>query len=109
MLARSALVVVERAKPLSGAWETEPYEAGWAHEAIAFIRLLDPPQGVVTAHVEISPDGIHWTPEGTSFDPIDREGVHFVKVRHYGNWLRLSGTVESGEPAHALIYWALKE
>ena len=37
---RSYTAVVARNEPLAGEWATEPYEAGWATEALFFVRLL---------------------------------------------------------------------
>jgi hypothetical protein len=109
MLSRSTLVVVERARPLVGCWATEPYEAGWAHEAIAFIRLMSKSQGVVRARAQISPDGREWVDEGTAFPPMTEAGAYFIRLQHFGNWLRLVGTVEGTAAAQAIVYWALKE
>lgn len=84
--------VLERYGDFAGDFTTEPYEAGWAEEAIFFIRITavagsDP---ALTGSVQISPDGLQWADEGTVL-PMTREaGISFVRVRHFGNWLRLA-------------------
>src|SRR4051794_33857596 len=130
---RSYTAVIERGEPLAGEWATEPYEVGWATEALFFVRVLDgPPDTRLDARVQLSPDGIHWLDEGTTL-PALRDGMAFVRVRAFGNWLRLAGTVsddggnrgdrvDHGKPGgqdarsdtrdpalRALIYLALKE
>jgi hypothetical protein len=79
---------------------TEPYEAGWADEAIFFVRIdeISGAQVRLTGSVQVSPDGIVWTNEGTSLPAIEGTGVTFTRVRHFGNWLRLACTV-SGRDA----------
>ncbi len=107
---RSYTAIVERAVPLAGSFETEPYEAGWATEAIFFVRLLDGEPGIgVQAHVEISPDGMHWIPEGTELGAFTAEGFAFCRTANFGNWLRLAGTVRGATQARAMVILALKE
>ena len=109
---RSHTAVIERGEPLSGDWATEPYEAGWASEALVFARLMDAPPGTeVTARAQLSPDGIHWIDEGTVLSTLDSsQPLAFVRLREFGNWLRLAGSVTPGEAqARVLIYVALKE
>ncbi|MCZ6631820.1 MAG: hypothetical protein O7G87_00315 [bacterium] len=42
LLRKSHTAVMERNQIWSGSFETEPYEAGWASEAIFFVRTLFP-------------------------------------------------------------------
>jgi hypothetical protein len=109
VLPRSVLAVVERARPLTGQWATEPFEAGWAHEAIGFIRLLEEPGANVDARIQISPDGIEWVDEGTRFPALEHAGLAFARVVRFGNWLRIVGTVAGEHSVKAIVYWALKE
>ncbi|MBI4587297.1 MAG: hypothetical protein HY725_00540 [Candidatus Rokubacteria bacterium] len=109
---QSYTAVVERANPLSGEFATEPYETGWAREAVIFVKVREEPGDNVElrARVQISPDGIDWVDEGTTFPAIRRRGVYFVKVSNFGNWLRLAGRVtDPGAKIRALVYIALKE
>jgi hypothetical protein len=107
---RSYTAVVERGEPLSGDFATEPYEAGWATEAVVFVRLLDaPPNVALSGRIQISPDGMHWIDEGTTLPPLVG-GMTFVRVREFGNWLRVAGSVApAGTAVRALVYLALKE
>jgi hypothetical protein len=106
---RSYTAVVERGEPLAGDWATEPYEVGWATEALFFVRLLEEPAtGRLDARVQLSPDGMHWIDEGTALPEL-RDGMAFVRVREFGNWLRLAGAVAGTGQLRALIYLTLKE
>jgi hypothetical protein len=94
MLPESQSAVVARNETWTGTATTEPYEAGWAREAVFFVRALKG-QGGGTASVEVSPDGMRWAPEGTRFPlPGGPDEVTFGRVAHFGNWLRLSAEVE---------------
>ena len=68
MLRESYTAIVERSEALRGSFATEPYECGWAGEAIFFVRILEHAGNLegVTLQVQISPDGIRWCDEGTS-------------------------------------------
>src|SRR5688572_24661753 len=107
---RSYTAVVERGEPLTGDFTTEPYEAGWATEAVAFVRLIEARADVtLSARVQISPDGLHWIDEGTALPDLV-EGMAFARVREFGNWLRLAGTVgPAGTSVRGLVYFVLKE
>ena len=84
--------VVTRNITWTGKAFTDPYEAGWASEAVIFVRALKPGTGDTgIAHVEMSPDGMRWAREGTQFNlPLGADEVTFARVQHFGNWLRLA-------------------
>ena len=110
MIRQSYTAVIERNQELSGQFASEPYECGWASEAIFFIRKLAT-TGTVTGtklRVQISADGIHWCDEGTTTALTNAE-VDFCKVSHFGNWLRLAGELPEGATARLLITLSLKE
>jgi Domain of unknown function (DUF6385) len=137
-LRKSYTAVIERGHHLRGDFVTEPYEAGWASEALFFVRLLDEPNApgssrdaggvnasgssrdaggppgpsagvTLNARVQLSPDGMHWVDEGSTLPQLSG-GTAFVRVREFGNWLRLAGTVTPpGHPTRAIVYLALKE
>ena len=109
MLRESYTAIVERSEELRGSFATEPYECGWAGEAIFFVRILERTGNLegATLHVQISPDGIRWCDEGTSVTLCEEEVV-FCKVAHFGNWLRLSGTLPGGAGMKAIIALTLK-
>ena len=99
---------IERNATWSGAFATEPYEVGWATEAIFYVRTLSA-SNLPASHVrvQISPDGIHWCDEGATVF-IAPEGVTFVRVSHFGAFLRLSGTLPEGAEAKVIVYLSLK-
>ena len=104
--------VLERHKTLEGSFFTEPYEAAWASEAIFFIHAEDI-KGVnakLSARIQISADGRDWIDEGTEFSQITASGSSFLRVSHFGGWLRLAGEVfGSGAAASVTIHLSLKE
>jgi len=104
--------ITERKMDFSGDFETHPYEAGWASEAICFIRVEaaagESPQ--LNAAVQISVDGVRWVDEGTVFDAMRRPGDYFVKVTHFGGFLRLRGSIRHPDSLFNLtVWWVLKE
>lgn len=89
---------------------TEPYEAGWAGEAIVFVRALGPAIGAAgVAHLEISADGMNWAREGTSFVlPTGADEVTFARVSQFGNWLRLVADFPEGSSLNVLVTYHFK-
>lgn len=92
---------VEQRKDFTGDFDTHPMEGAWAGEAIFFLTIesLRGADTMLNARVQISADGVNWIDEGTAFPALRKAGHYFVKVRHFGGWLRLKGRVEeSGAP-----------
>jgi hypothetical protein len=110
MLPENLTAVVARNESWTGASATEPYEAGWAKEAIVFVRALKAPVGPLPkARVEISADGMHWCPEGSEFDlPAAKDAVTFQRLAHFGNFLRIAATVPKGAEITVLVTFHLK-
>ncbi len=110
MLPHNVTAVVARNETWTGAAATEPYEAGWAREAVVFVRALKPPKGASPeARIEISADGIRWVADGTRFPMPDREdAVTFARVAHFGNWLRVATDLPDGGEATVLVTLHLK-
>ena len=113
---QSHTAVVERNQRWAGDFATEPYEVGWSHEAIFFVQILRTELAdssslvAVDLQVQISPDGIHWCDEGSRLNFVAQHALgepSFVRVSHYGGWLRLAGTVKDGR-VWALVHLALK-
>jgi len=106
--------VVERNTTWRGEFATEPFECAWAGEAIFFVRCLAV-EGLeeydwTSAHVQISPDGMHWCDEGTFMNlPTVSDEVTFGRVSHFGGWLRLVGALSEGTALTVLVYLVLKE
>ena len=65
MLRESHTAVVGRNEIWEGSAASEPYEAGWALEAIVWLRVLavKGPTANVEARGQLSPDGFHWVGE----------------------------------------------
>jgi hypothetical protein len=110
MLPENLTAIVARNESWTGASATEPYEAGWAKEAIVFVRALKAPVGPLPkARVEISADGMHWCPEGSEFDlPAAKDAVTFQRLAHFGNFLRIAATLPKGAEITVLVTFHLK-
>ena len=111
MIRQAYLSVVARNASWTGDWSCEPCECGWASEAIFFVRVLhaDPTARQARARVQISPDGLHWIDDGEPCDIPAEPGVHAIRVRHFGGWLRLAGHTEGGGEIRVVCYLHLKE
>lgn len=93
MLPENTLAIVARNEHWEGRAATEPYECGWAREAVFFVRALAAQNipDFTSAHVQVSPDGMRWVDEGTSLLlPVHADEMDFCKVSHFGGWLRLA-------------------
>ena len=104
--------VLERMREHDADFDTEPYEAGWAAEAMYFIRIheIAGSDARLASRVQVSVDGIDWIDEGTAFPPLDKPGSYCVKVRHFGGWLRLHSEIAGANPRLSVtIQLALKE
>ncbi len=104
-------VVLERMSWFAGGFRTEPYECGWASEAMFVVRVHEiEGSPVLRATVQLSVDGIEWMDDDTCLPRIDRVGSFFVRVTHFGGWLRLDGAVAGdGARARLTVYLVLKE
>ncbi len=105
-------VVLERMEWLSGAFSTEPYETAWASEATFFIRILESEvkDWKLEAKVQTSVDGVDWVDEGTIFPTINKLETSFVKVNHFGGYLRLNCNLKPNEARiRTTIHLVLKE
>jgi hypothetical protein len=111
MIRESHNAVVARNEEWRGSIATEPYEAGWAIEAIIFVRALsvEGPTTGVEARVQISPDGMRWADEGSSFKlPVHADEVTFTRVAHFGNWLRIVAELPKGVRIHPVVTISMK-
>ena len=108
---QSHTAAIELGTTWEGEFATEPYEAPWAREAIFFVRLIDGSTPIgFKARVEISADGIHWTDEGTEIAlPRTPGPTTFARLRHFGGWLRLTGSLPAGVALPVIVHLALKE
>lgn len=109
MLPENITAILARNEKWEGVAATEPFEAGWAKEAIIFVRALKKPQGPQpVARVQISADGMHWVDEGSSIKLPDEGETAAIKLSHFGNWLRLSADFAQGSSAVVLVSLHLK-
>lgn len=110
MIRQSYTAVVERNRVFRGEFASEPYECGWASEAIYFVRTLESTGQVdgVKLRVQISPDGMRWCDEGAVLVLTEAE-VDACKVVRFGNWLRLAGELPKGTRLRVIVTLALKE
>lgn len=111
-LRRSHTTTLVRNELWQDASASEPYEAGWATEAIFFVRAIAATGALAgaAAHVQISPDGIHWVDEGTTFAlPAAAGAVTFARVAHFGSYLRLRAAMPADAAVRVIASVALKE
>ena len=111
MLPEGYTAVVARGEHWRGEVTTEPYETAWAKEAIFFLRALKiegDVQGIM-AKVQISADGLHWADEGSTVElPAAVDRVTFVRLKHFGGFLRLSVSVPNGSSVQIVASLNLK-
>lgn len=110
MLPENITAIVSRNERWTGQAASEPYEAGWAREAVIFVRAMKEPIGKQpTARVEISPDGMHWIGEGSEFTlPAEKDGIAAARISHFGNWLRVRADFADGAESTILVTVHLK-
>jgi hypothetical protein len=103
--------VLERKEAVERTLATEPFEAGWAGEAIFFVEAHGVAGGSLLARVQISPDGIRWIDEGAARATLDGPGRAYIRVAHFGGWLRLVVDAPPGDggTTQVTIHLALKE
>ena len=108
---KSHTAIIERNKVWTSSFETEPYEAAWASEAIFFVRILEASglNSQSSAAVHISPDGMNWCSEGTNLDLGDGPGMVFVRIEKFGAYLKLAGKLPDGAELKVIVYLVLKE
>jgi hypothetical protein len=111
MLPENTLAIVARNERWERVVATEPYECGWASEAVFFVRALAT-EGVeefTPVQVQVSPDGMRWVDEGTSvLLPTAAGEMQFAKVTHFGGWLRLAGELPAGARLTVIVSLHLK-
>jgi hypothetical protein len=110
MIRQNYTATVERNRVFEGEVATEPYECGWASEAIFFVRKLEAAGPLAGAELaaQISADGIHWCNSGAVLALSGAE-VDFVRVTHFGNFLRLAGRLPEGARMRVIVSLSLKE
>lgn len=109
MLRPSYTSIVERRKQINGVFQSHPYEAAWALEAVIFVAVEHAPHPPLKATAEISPDGLHWVRQGETTTIESEDELVAIPTDHFGHWLRmtLTGAAEK-DPAVVTIYLVLK-
>jgi len=110
-LRESYTLPVERNIRWEGAFSSDTAEAAWATESIFFVRALHVEGNMsgLTCRVQISPDGMHWCDEGTTFElPTEADAVTFGRVTHFGGWLRVVGELPHDSAITVIVYLVLK-
>lgn len=110
MLPENLTAIVARNEIWTGESATEPYECGWAREAIVFVRALKAPKGALPkARIEISADGMHWCAEGSEFSlPREKDLVSFQRLGHFGNFIRVAASLPADAEIVVLVTLHLK-
>ncbi len=111
MLRENHTAVIARNEAWANESATEPYEAGWAVEAVVFVRALafDGAPRTVPVHVQMSADGMRWIDEGTVFElPTSTTQDTCARIRHFGNWLRIRAELPHGLCVKVLVTLHLK-
>ncbi len=111
-LPRCHTAVLEKNQTYTESFATEPFETGWAREALWFVRVLDLEGNDVRLRIvpQISPDGLFWCDKEAPAWKIRKKGLSSVALREFGNWLRLNVEVEGKKPkVKVLVYLVLKE
>lgn len=96
--------VLARRIVIADDYATQPYEAGWASEAVVFLQVEGEHPDLLLA-VEVSPDGINWIRRGDAVALASDASIAELAVARFGNWLRV--TVEGAsakQPARVLIH-----
>lgn len=105
----SYTAAIERNIVCAKGFTSEPYEAAWADEAIFFIRILDPRhKGKLKFAAEISPDGMRWCAEGAQCEIAEGAELGFIRVKHFGGWLRIRRIDGSKTAPKVIVYLNLK-
>jgi len=97
MLPISITAVIARNETWQNFSYTEPYECGWAREAIVYLRALSQPINVdgVQAHIEYS---------RLKFQlPTQVDEIAWIPITHFGNWLRVSADVPKNSSICVLV------
>ncbi len=109
---RSFTAVIERNATHTESFVLEPYECGWASEALWFIKVIEVTGKDTSIKVrgEISPDGLFWCDSGKEALKITKTGLYPLSLRDFGHWLRLTCTLKGKKPkVKLMIYLSLKE
>ncbi|OON35666.1 hypothetical protein BTJ39_22135 [Izhakiella australiensis] len=103
--------VIEMRQPIDGIFSSEPYECGWADEALFFLTVHSEQADFtrILVRPKISPDGIHWLDAPGDVVSVQGPGLTAIAQSHFGGWLRLELTLEgAAQTAMITLHLALK-
>ena len=108
MVRDSNVAVVERNVWWDGEFEIEPYEVGWASEALGFLHVLETEGAApgIDLRVQISADGIHWGRRRERHSRTDAAGSELCsrfRVRELAARCR-----NHERPTQVIFSWSLK-
>lgn len=97
-------VVLDFKFAYTASFTTHPIECAWASEAIFFLRVeaMEGAETSMRARVQFSVDGVTWLDEGSGTGEIRGLGNSFVRVSHFGGFLRLACDL-AGEDASVTV------
>lgn len=87
--------VLARRIVIDSDYSSQPYEAGWAREAVIFVQV-EGDHPALTLATEISPDGITWIRRGDAVTLAPDATIAEMSLTAFGNWLRV--TVNGASP-----------
>ena len=111
MLRESQTAVVARNERWSGKAATEPYEAGWAREAVIFVRALKDAKGSPGSSARRNLARRHALGSGRNALCAADEAGRDRRSRaskHFGNWLRIAAELPAGAELTVLVTLHLK-
>ncbi|MGL9774321.1 MAG: hypothetical protein ACR5LG_11505 [Sodalis sp. (in: enterobacteria)] len=103
--------VIELRQPISQQFSSNPYECGWASEALFFLTVH--PKIADFDHLVVRPkiflDGVHWTEAPGDATLISEPELTAIALTQFGGWLRLELTLEeAAQKAMVTLHLALK-
>jgi hypothetical protein len=99
---------VERNVEWPEEFAAQPYDAGWASEALFSYALRGPPPSGVGAGADLP--GRHDVSDESATLLLGGDAAQTcARVRHCGGWLRLAGRLPPGDSAAVTVCLVLKE
>ena len=109
MIRESQTAVVARNERWTGAAATEPYEAGWAKEAVIFVRALaDATGSAVRPRRDLARRHALGARGHDVCAAAEADEVTFARVGHFGNWMRVAADLPDGAALTVLVTYHLK-
>jgi len=94
--------VLARRIVIDADFASQPYEAGWASEAVVFVQV-EGEHPDLTLATEISPDGINWVRRGDVVALRAESSMAELSLTRFGNWLRVTVTGASADATARIL------